>query len=126
MRRLLIALAISLLPSFAIAHGHGSGGHGSGGHMGGSKGASVGASMGAARAGAPVASQMGARVATNMGGPTGSWGKSGIRHGHHHRHARFFFAGGPWFGGYGYYGYDCWRWTPTPWGPRRVWVCDYY
>ena len=31
MRRLLIALAISLLPSFAIAHGHG-GGHGAG-HM---------------------------------------------------------------------------------------------
>jgi hypothetical protein len=122
MRRLVIALAISLLPSFAIAHGHG----GHGGHMGGSKGASMGASMGAARAGGPVAGQMGARVATNMGGPTGGWSKSGVHHGRHHRHARFFFAGGPWFAGYGYYGYDCWRWTPTPWGPRRVWVCDYY
>ena len=30
MRRLLIALAISLLPSFALAHGHGGGGHGGG------------------------------------------------------------------------------------------------
>jgi hypothetical protein len=50
-------------------------------------------------------------------------GKGGIHHRHHHRHARFFFAGGPWFANYGY---DCWRWTPTPWGPRRVWVCDYY
>ncbi|MFZ0057832.1 MAG: hypothetical protein WAL09_23925 [Pseudolabrys sp.] len=34
MRRFLIVLAITLLPSFAIA-GHGGGGHGGGGHMGG-------------------------------------------------------------------------------------------
>ena len=34
MRRLLIALAITLLPSFAIA-AHGGGGHGGGGHTGG-------------------------------------------------------------------------------------------
>jgi hypothetical protein len=41
---------------------------------------------------------------------------------HHHR-GRFF------VGGYGYsYGlYDtCWRWVPTAYGLRRVWVCDPY
>ncbi|MGB8245178.1 MAG: hypothetical protein WCF76_14990, partial [Pseudolabrys sp.] len=36
MRRLLIALAVVLLPSFAIAHGHG-GGHGGMGGMGGGR-----------------------------------------------------------------------------------------
>jgi hypothetical protein len=131
MRRLLIALAISLLPSVAIAHGHG--GHSGGGHMGHSmSGARVGGpavgQMGA-RVSGPVSGQMGARVATNMGGRWGvhggAWAKNGIHHGHHHRHARFFFAGGPWFASYGY-GYDCWQWTPTPWGLRRVWACDYY
>ncbi len=24
---------------------------------------------------------------------------------------------------YGAYGYGCRRWVPTPWGPRRRWVC---
>ena len=33
MRRLLIVLAIALLPSIALAHGGGGGGHGGGGHM---------------------------------------------------------------------------------------------
>ena len=36
----------------------------------------------------------------------------------HHR-GRFF------VGGYGYGLYDtCWRWVPSVYGPRRVWVCD--
>jgi hypothetical protein len=38
----------------------------------------------------------------------------------HHR-GRFF------VGGYGYGLYDtCWRWVPSVYGPRRVWVCDPY
>ena len=38
----------------------------------------------------------------------------------HHR-GRFF------VGGYGYGLYDtCWRWVPTAYGLRRVWVCDPY
>jgi hypothetical protein len=42
-----------------------------------------------------------------------------IRRGHfaHFRHRPFFVAG--------YYG-TCWRWVPTPFGLRRVWVCDPY
>src|SRR5215475_14785039 len=38
------------------------------------------------------------------------------------------FRRGPFFvGGIGYYGYgSCWRWVPTVYGPRRVWVCDPY
>ena len=38
----------------------------------------------------------------------------------HHR-GRFF------VGGYGYGLYDtCWRWVPSAYGLRRVWVCDPY
>jgi hypothetical protein len=94
MRRLLIVLAVSIAPSIAVAgQGH-SGGHGGG--------------MG-----------MGAR----MSGPVGSWSK-GMHHGHfHHRHARFFFVGAPWFASYDD---SCWRWANTPWGPQWVWVCDSY
>jgi hypothetical protein len=30
------------------------------------------------------------------------------------------------FVGYGAYaGYSCWRWVPTPFGLRQVWVCNY-
>ncbi|MGA7022331.1 MAG: hypothetical protein WB036_06005, partial [Pseudolabrys sp.] len=48
-------------------------------------------------------------------------------HGHgrfvHRHHRVFFVGGGPWWVG----GYDsCWQWVPTPWGPRRVWTCDYF
>lgn len=53
------------------------------------------------------------------------WNHSALHHGRfvHRHHNRFFFAAG-----YGYGGYDCWRWAPTAWGLRRVWVCgdDYY
>jgi hypothetical protein len=130
MRRLLIALAVSVVPSLAIAgHGH-SGGHSGG--MGVGASSSMGARMsgpvgGAARGAVPMGRSSGARIA-NMGGPwkgqAGGWSK-GMHHGHHHhRHGRFFFAGAPWFASYGYY--SCWRWANTPWGPQRVWVCDYY
>jgi hypothetical protein len=38
------------------------------------------------------------------------------------------FRGGVGYRRFGYpyvsaYGYSCWRWQPTPWGLRRVWVC---
>jgi hypothetical protein len=117
MRRLLIAVAIAMLPSIALAHG----GHGGGGgHMGG--GWSGGHMSGGNRA---------ALGAARVGGWTGShavaWG-GGRFHGHGrfvHRHGRVFFVGfggGPWWVG----GYDnCWQWVPTVWGPRRVWACDY-
>lgn len=114
MRRLLIALAISLLPSLALAHGHGGGGGGHGGRIGGA-GLSSHAAVGAAR----------------VGGWNGArWNGAGWKHGafHHgrfvHRHGRVFFVGGgPWWVA----GYDtCWQWVPTPWGLRRVWACDYY
>ena len=50
MRRLLIALAVVLVPSFAMAHGHGGGG---GGHMGGGWGGRGGLAIaGGARMGA--------------------------------------------------------------------------
>jgi hypothetical protein len=39
-------------------------------------------------------------------------------------HRGRFFVGGY---GYGYGLYDtCWRWVPSVYGPRRVWVCDPY
>ena len=44
MRRLLIALAISIVPSLALAAHGGGGGHG-GGHMGGGGGAHIGAAI---------------------------------------------------------------------------------
>jgi hypothetical protein len=127
MRTLLIALAVSIAPSLAIAGPGHSGGMGMGA-------SSMGARMsgpfgGAARAAVPIGNPSGARIATMGGpwkGPAGGWGK-GMHHGHHHhRHARFFFAGAPWFASYGYYDDSCWRWANTPWGPQHVWVCDDY
>jgi len=39
----------------------------------------------------------------------------------HHRRFPIF------VGGYGYGYYDsCWRWVPSVYGYRRVWVCDPY
>ena len=101
MRTLLIALAVSIVPSLAIAGPGYGGGHSRGMGMG--------------------ASSMDAR----MSGPIGGWSK-GMHHGHHHRNARFFFVGAPWFASYGYYDDSCWRWANTPWGPQQVWVCDDY
>ena len=59
------------------------------------------------------------------------------RHGGHggwsgRGHFGGFRSGGFRFRGYSYpyyagaYGYSCWRWRATPWGPRRVWVCGGY
>jgi hypothetical protein len=124
MRKILIILAIALLPSVAMARGghmgggghmgswgggHGGGGHWGGGHWG------------------------GGRSLAMTGGRFGGWHAGNLhrgaffRHGRFvHRHHRFFFAGAPVFAAYGY-GYDCWRWVPTAWGVRRIWVCgDYY
>lgn len=44
--------------------------------------------------------------------------------GSHFRHRRHF----PFVVGVGLYGYGstCWRWVPTAYGLRRVWVCDPY
>ena len=40
----------------------------------------------------------------------------------HRNHHRRFFVG---VGAYGLYD-TCWRWVPSVYGPRRVWVCDPY
>ena len=126
MRRLLIVLAVALIPSFAAARGHGGGG---GGHMGGgwgghsAAGISSGARMGA-WSGHMAAWNGGGRMAAWAGRP-GNWNR--FHHGHFvHRHGRVFFVGGPWWGGYGYYDSGCWQWVPTRWGPQRIWVCGNY
>ena len=116
MRRFLIALAITLLPSFAIAaHGGGHMGGWGGGHMGGWGGGHMGGWGGHPRA---------AMIGGGMGGwRGGNWHHAAFRHGRFfHRHNRFFFVGAPFIAAYGY---DCWRWVPTAWGVRRIWVCDY-
>jgi len=125
MRRLIIALAITILPSFAMAHGHGGGGHGGmgGGHMGGGHmaGGWGGHSAAAFAPGARMGGWSGRMGGWN--GRAGNWNRFG--HGHFvRRHGRVFFVGGgPWW--WGGYGYDsgCWQWFPTRWGPRRIWVC---
>jgi len=96
------------------------GGGWSGGHVSG------GMSSRAAVGGARVGAWNGARVGAWNGSRSAAWSR-GSFHGHGrfvHRHGRVFFVGGgPWWIG----GYDsCWRWLPTAWGPRRVWVCDYF
>jgi hypothetical protein len=129
MRRLLIALAILLLPSFALAHGHGGGSHGGGGHMSG--GGHMGGGWSGGRMGGAGLNSRAAVGAARIGGWNGArwngagWNRGAFHHGRFvHRHGRVFFVGGgPWWVG----GYDtCWQWVPTPWGPRRVWACDYY
>jgi hypothetical protein len=56
-------------------------------------------------------------------GGHGGW-RGGHSSGHFHG-----FRGGFGYRSFGYsyyagrYGYACWRWTDTPVGPRRVWVC---
>ena len=133
MRRLLIALAVALIPSLAIAHGHGGGG---GGHMGGGWGGHSAAPFaGGARMGAwtgHMAAWNGGRMAawnsnrmSAWAGRPGNWNR--FHHGHFvHRHGRVFFVGGPWWGGFGYYDSGCWQWVPTRWGPQRIWVCGSY
>jgi hypothetical protein len=127
MRRILSALAISLLPSLALA-AHG------GGHMGGGAGHVAGGQMGGswsgARMGAPGYSSRAAVGTARVGGWSGArWNGANWNHGafHHgrfvHRHGHvFFIGGGPWFGSYD----SCWQWVATPWGLRHAWVCDDY
>jgi hypothetical protein len=125
MRRLLVVLAIALLPSIALAHGGGGGGHGGGGHMGGGlSGGHVGGGWsGGHMSGAGMSSRASVGAA-RIGGWTGSSAWGGRFHGHgrfvHHR-GRVFAGSGPWWG------YDnCWQWVPTALGPRRVWACGDY
>ena len=100
MRRLLVVLAIALLPSFALAHGGGGGGHGGGGHMGGG-GLSVGHMSGGLSGGHVGGGWSGGQMsgagmsshaavgAARIGGWTGSsaWGGRSPGHGRfvHHR-----------------------------------------
>ena len=108
MRRLLIALAISLLPSIALAAPHGGGRMGGATHMGATHG----------RMGGPAFSSRAAVGTARVGGWNSAswngakWNHGAFRHGRfgHHRHNRFFFAGGLGLAGYGYY--DSWRWAP--------------
>ena len=118
MRKLVIIFALTLLPSFAMAHGHGGGG----GHMGGWGGGHVGGGWGG---GHMRTAWGGSRSLAMTGGWRGAnWHRAPFFHHRRfvHRHHRFFFVGGPVFAAYGY-GYDCWRWVPTAWGVRRIWVC---
>ena len=135
MRRILIALAIALLPSIALAHGGGGhmgggfgGGHiggGFGGHMGvGFHGGHIGGGFPGVRMGAGALNSHAAVGAPGAIGRSGVARNSGRFHGHGHfvhRHGRrFFVGGGPWWGGYD----NCWQWVPTASALRRVWACD--
>ena len=128
MRRLLIALAIIVLPSFSLALGHGGGGGGHGGFAGGHGGFGGWHGHASIARGPRMAAWSGHMAAWN--GHVGNWNH--FHHGHFvHRHGRVFFVGGPWWwdgwGSYGYYDDGCWQWVPTPSGLRHVWVCgDYY
>ena len=100
-----------------------SGGGWSGGHMSGGGWSGGRMSAGAMSSRAAVGA---ARVGDWTGSRAVAWGGRPF-HGHGrfvHRHGRVFFVGGgPWWvGGYDY----CWQRVPTPWGPRRVWTCDYF
>jgi hypothetical protein len=131
MRRLLIALAISLVPSLALAaHIGGGGGHVGGGHMGVAGGHMSGGWSGAHMGGSGFSSRAAVGTA-RVGGWNGArwnganWNHGSFRHGRFvHRHGRVFFVGGgPWWVG----GYDtCWQWVATPWGLRQTWVCGDY
>lgn len=58
----------------------------------------------------------------NMGNKVSVLGPRNIIVGKHRNHHRRFFVG---VGAYGLYD-TCWRWVPTAYGLRRVWVCDPY
>jgi len=133
MRRLIIALAIAMLPAVAFAHGHGGGGGGhgggGGGHMGGGwSGGHMGGGWSGARMSAGAMSSRAAVGAASVGrwnrGGAVAWNGRPFHGKFVRRHGRVVFVGGgPWWVG----GYDtCWQWVPTPWGPRRVWACDYF
>jgi hypothetical protein len=100
-----------------------SGGGWSGGRMSGGGWSGGRMSAGAMSSRAAVGA---ARVGGWSGSHAVAWGGRPF-HGHgrfvHRHHRVFFVGGGPWWVG----GYDsCWQWVPTPWGPRRVWTCDYF
>jgi hypothetical protein len=150
MRRLVVALAILLVPSMALARSHGAPGGSSGGkaggmHMsGGWSGAKSGGwshhgpssmAVGPRRNSAARVSGLSSGTGNWKGGnwQGGKWSHNGHHHHHHHHNRVFFVGGGPWWwGDYGYYDnayYDdgCWQWIETRRGLRRVWACsDYY
>jgi hypothetical protein len=72
-------------------------------------------------------SSSGPRVGNNfnsvrIGNKVSVLGPRNVIVGKHHNHHRRFFVG---VGAYGLYD-TCWRWVPSVYGPRRVWVCDPY
>jgi hypothetical protein len=106
--------AVALSPTAASARMGGF--HGGGGfhaaHFGGFRAAHVGG---------------GFRTANFGGARFAAFHRPFFHHRFHrfHRFARFGFISAPI---YAYSDYGCWRWVPTHWGLRRVWVCgnDYY
>ncbi len=128
-----IGAALVAAPTLAGARSGGGGGGGrsmgGGGHaVGGfSRGGSIGmarvggGSVGFARVGGGSIGM--ARVGALRTGPVGINRAAFIGHRPFFPHRRVFV--GRSFVGYGLYaGYSCWRWVPTAFGPRRVWVCD--
>jgi hypothetical protein len=59
----------------------------------------------------------------HFGGRVGFAGRPAFYRGGYFPRHRVFVRPYPRFYG-GYYG-SCWRWRPTPFGWRRVWVCGY-
>jgi len=146
-RKIMIALvAVSFAGAIAASTGAdarmgGGGGFHGGGFGGGARGAMTG---GGVRAGGFAGGFRGATIGgfrgARVGGFRGGFVRSrsfALRPGfrprfnrfafgrfHRFRRARFAFAAAPFVVGVG----SCWRWRPTPWGWRRVWVCgyDYY
>jgi hypothetical protein len=130
-----IAIGAALIAAPTLAAGRG--GHGGGGGGGGGRGGGGGGGMHAGGGGFQGGGGFSRGFSGRVGG--GSIGVArvsafhtggfGVARGHfvaqraffphHRRFARPFF-------GYGAYaGYSCWRWVPTAFGLRRVWVCDY-
>jgi hypothetical protein len=84
----------------------------------GSKGHSSGPSMSRMSSSGPRVGNSSVRI----GNKVSVLGPRNVIVGKHHNHHRRFFVG---VGAYGLYD-TCWRWVPTAYGLRRVWVCDPY
>ena len=106
------------------AGGFGGGGIRAGGFVGGPRAATFGG-------GPRVAAFGGPRLGRGFVGPRGVVRGgfigprfAGVGPRFRHRRAGFAFAAAPLFIGAGIYS-SCWRWTLTPLGWQRVWVCNY-
>jgi hypothetical protein len=104
-------LAIPLTQADARHGGHGGGGWGGGGGM---RMSSM--HMSSMRSGPRVGSFNNFRSANVIGNRRVIFANNRFRH-----HRRFFVG----VGAYGLYD-TCWRWVPSVYGYRRVWVCDPY